>query len=58
MNQNEKEFDRKNPNKRFKIHKFLTKELARIKQIGFPEHHVSNIAGTFTKHIINILEEK
>ena len=57
MNRNEREFDRKYPGKRIKIMNLLKDELRRLKQIGFPTYHVSNIADCLTKHVINILED-
>lgn len=57
MNQNERIFDRKYPNKKTKIRKFIKQELKRLKHLGFPDYDVSNIAVMFTKHIINIMEE-
>ena len=54
---NERSFNEKYPGKRMKIHTFLKVELKRLKQLGFPSHHVSNLAAMFTKNIINILEE-
>ena len=57
MNQNERLFNRKHPDKRVKIVQFLNKELKRLKQIGFPDYDTNNIASMLTKHIINILED-
>jgi len=58
MNQNERLFDRKYPGKRLKMRTFIKQELKRLKHLGFPDYDVSNVASMFTKHIINILEEK
>ena len=54
---NERTFNEKHPGKKALINTFLREELKRLKQIGFPEYHISNIAARFTKNIINILEE-
>ena len=58
MNNIQKDFDRKYPGTRLKIHKFLFRELKLLKKIGFPEYCLSNVAFTYTKHILNILMKK
>ena len=57
MNRNEREFNQNHPGKRIEIMQFLKGELRRLKQIGFPDYDLSNLASSLTKHVINILEE-
>ena len=57
MNRNELIFDKKFPGIRRKIIKFLTRELRNLKKIGLPDYDLINIATSFTKNIINILED-